>query len=109
MTWLLWALSILATIAKVFKDVPTVQTVDTKVVALSKTLLRIYVKILSNFTWHDSFHRMSESWRLWIEDKEEYRIHHNQRIALTHKSFKSSMPMFKTVKNQASCSIRYST
>lgn len=74
---------IVATVEKVLKSVPTLDIVDTKVAALSKTLLRIDVKILANFTWHDSLHGMSESWWLWIEDKEEYRIYHSHRITLT--------------------------
>lgn len=71
------------TVQKVLRAVPTLDIKSASVAPLNRTVLLVEVRLFPNFRWNDAIHGKAESWWLWVEDHEEDRIYHSQRILLT--------------------------
>lgn len=77
------------TVVKVLKSIPTLEIVKSRVAPLGRSLLSVEISLCASFTWHDALHGRVEHWWLWIEDLEEDRIYHSQKILLTKKQVQS--------------------
>lgn len=80
---------IVESVERVLKSIPILEILSAKAALLSRTVLSVQVCLFPNFQWHDSLHGKVESWWIWIEDKEEDRIYHSQKILLTKKQVKN--------------------
>lgn len=59
---------------------------ETTLQPITRTVLRIRLKIIPDFKWNDKIHgKNSESFWLWIEDPDSNYIYHYEYIQLTKK------------------------
>lgn len=72
-----------STVQRVARALPTLSILSASVAPLSRTVLQVEVCLFPNFRWHDNIHGKVEAWWLWVEDFEEDRVYHSQRILLT--------------------------
>jgi activating signal cointegrator complex subunit 3 len=63
-------------------NIPTID-MDATVVPITRTVVRIHLKITPDFKWRDSIHGNSLRWYLWVEDSENERIYHSEIFNLT--------------------------
>lgn len=53
---------------------------------ITRTVLRIRLKVYANFMWNDRVHgKSSEAFWIWIEDAENNFIYHHEYFVLTRK------------------------
>ncbi len=62
--------------------IPILSIVETAVGPVTRSLLRFRIVLRPNFKWNEAIHGNMESWWLWIEDRQEGRIYHSERIVL---------------------------
>lgn len=86
---LIRAPKMVSTVLRVAKAVPTLEIVQAKVAPLNRTVLYIEVSLFPSFRWNEAVHGNAESWWMWLEDHEEDRVYHSQRILLTKRQVRS--------------------
>eukprot|EP00181_Compsopogon_caeruleus_P000342 CAMPEP_0184689050 /NCGR_PEP_ID=MMETSP0312-20130426/30434_1 /TAXON_ID=31354 /ORGANISM="Compsopogon coeruleus, Strain SAG 36.94" /LENGTH=2036 /DNA_ID=CAMNT_0027146347 /DNA_START=395 /DNA_END=6502 /DNA_ORIENTATION=- len=70
--------------------------VEATISPLTKTVLRINVKLKPAFRWIDSVHGSGSSslrWHLWIEDCDQDRIYHYERISIAKKNMSETLDL----------------
>lgn len=77
------------TVLRVAKAVPTLDIVRAKVAPLNRTVLQVDVSLFPSFRWNEAVHGNVESWWMWLEDQEEDRVYHSQRILLTKRQVRT--------------------
>lgn len=78
-----------AVVQRALQAIPTLAIEKATVAPLSRTVLSISVELFPDFRWTDVLHGNAESWWLWIEDMEENRVYHSQKVLLTKRQVQS--------------------
>lgn len=78
-----------STVLRVANAVPTLEIVQARVAFLNRTVLQIDVSLFPGFRWNEAVHGNAESWWMWLEDQEEDRVYHSQRILLTKRQVRT--------------------
>ncbi|KAL7288666.1 hypothetical protein TKK_0017394 [Trichogramma kaykai] len=74
-----------ALVKKCCNEFPCI-TFEAMLQPITRTVLRIRLKIIGNFTWNDKVHgKTAENFWLWIEDPESCFIYHYEYVQLTKK------------------------
>ncbi|PXF48116.1 DExH-box ATP-dependent RNA helicase DExH14 [Gracilariopsis chorda] len=74
---------IIQTVQKAVAAIPILEIKDQKITLLTRTLTLVELCLIPDFRWIDVLHGSAETWWLWIEDYEENRVYHSQKVTLT--------------------------
>lgn len=56
---------------------------------ITRTVLRIAVKITPNFDWRDNYHGAAQRWLIWVEDSDNEKMYHSETWTMTKKMWQS--------------------
>lgn len=62
--------------------------IEPTVTPITRTVLRVVLKLFPDFEWHDRAHGHSMRYMLWVEDSKNDIIYHNEAWTLTKKMMK---------------------
>jgi len=93
------------TILKYAKQFPYV-SLDAQIQPVTRTVLRVTLKITPEFVWVDRLHGSVEPWWVWVEDNENDKIYHTEYFLLHQKDAKQvhtlcfTVPIFEPIQSQ---------
>ena len=81
-------------------------TMDAEIQPMTRTVLRVTLKLTPEFTWSDRLHGSVEPWWVWVEDNENDRIYHTEYFLLHQKdsqqvhTLQFTVPIFEPIQSQ---------
>ncbi len=94
-----------AVILKYAKQFPYI-LMDAQIQPVTRTVLRVTLKLTPDFVWSDRLHGSVEPWWVWVEDNENDKIYHTEYFILHQKDAKQehtlcfTVPIFEPIQSQ---------
>nr|KAJ3419799.1 activating signal cointegrator 1 complex subunit [Polyrhizophydium stewartii] len=84
------------TLARCVKQFPMLQ-LEASIAPITRTVLRVTLTVLADFTWADRVHGMSEPWWIWVEDPEHAEILYSEYFLLQKRNYTEPQKLSFTV------------
>ncbi|KAI8053409.1 Sec63 Brl domain-containing protein [Syncephalis plumigaleata] len=73
------------TLARAVEQFPLIQ-LEATIAPISRSVLRMQLKVTPDFTWNDRIHGTVEPWWIWVEDSVNTEVYHAEQLLITRKN-----------------------
>lgn len=77
------------TLARAIEQFPLIQ-LEATIAPISRSVLRMQVKVTPDFTWNDRIHGTVEPWWIWVEDSVNTEMYHAEQLLIMRKNAKET-------------------